>query len=216
MRPLTRDSIPHLLSCLLDRFRRVRDTLVSRALAMWWKIDLGTGCMFYGLPMFRRIPDSSIRIGTCCRFLSSTQSNFAGINHPCIVATLREGASIRIGNDCGLSGVSIGAGVSVTIGDRVMAGANSSISDTDWHPVDPVARVAGEHGAMAPVCIEDDVWLGANVVVLKGVTIGRGTTVAANSVVSKSLPPGVVAAGVPAKPVKELPIGEAASTKVCG
>ena len=87
-----------------------------------------------------------------------------------------------------------------------MAGANSSISDTDWHPVDAVRRAAGELGERCRRSrIEDDVWLGANVVVLKGVTIGKGTTVAANSVVTKSIPPRVIAAGVPARVVKQIP-----------
>lgn len=116
-----------------------------------------------------------------------------------------ENAAIAIGDGCGFSGVSIAAASSVVIGNRVMVGANSSISDTDWHPLDPSRRAAGDHGVMSPVTIEDGVWLRANVVVIKGVTIGRGTTVAANSVASKSLPERVIAAGVPARPVKELP-----------
>ncbi len=82
-----------------------------------------------------------------------------------------------------------------------MVGANSCIYDTDWHPVDPARRATGEAGASIPVIIEDDVWLGANVVVLKGVTIGAGSIIAANSVVTKSIPPGVVAGGTPARPL---------------
>jgi galactoside O-acetyltransferase len=87
-----------------------------------------------------------------------------------------------------------------------MAGANTTITDTDWHPVGAVERVGGKVGASAPVIIEDDVWLGLNVVVLKGVTIGAGTVVAANSVATSSVPPRVVAAGIPARVVR--PIGE--------
>ena len=54
-----------------------------------------------------------------------------------------------------------------------------------------------------PVVIEDNVWLGEFVSVLPGVTIGKGTIVGANSVVSKSLPPNVIAVGSPAKPIKK-------------
>ena len=196
------------MACLLERLRSHVHTPITRLMAAWWRITLGRGCRFYGLPIFRRIPESTIKAGARCKFLSASWINFAGINHPCILATLGEGAIISIGDDCGFSGVSIGAGVSVTIGDRVMVGANASISDTDWHPVDPVRRAAGEQGTMSPVCIEDDVWLGANVVVLKGVTIGKGTTVAANSVVTKSIPPRVIAAGVPARVIKQIPDDE--------
>jgi galactoside O-acetyltransferase len=85
-----------------------------------------------------------------------------------------------------------------------MAGANSSISDTDWHPIDPISRNAGDAGASSPVIIEHDVWLGANVMVLKGVTIGAGSTIAANSVVTKSIPSGVVAGGIPARVLKRI------------
>ena len=56
----------------------------------------------------------------------------------------------------------------------------------------------------APVVIEDNVWLGANVTVLKGVRIGRDSVVAAGSVVTRDLPAGVLAAGVPAKVIKDL------------
>lgn len=54
----------------------------------------------------------------------------------------------------------------------------------------------------APVIIEDDVWIGANVTILKGVTIGRGSVVAAGAVVVKSCPPYSIIGGVPAKVIK--------------
>ena len=61
-----------------------------------------------------------------------------------------------------------------------------------------------ERGGSSAVVVEDDVWLGMNVVVLKGCRIGKGTVVAANSVVTRSLPAGVIAAGVPARVIREL------------
>jgi acetyltransferase-like isoleucine patch superfamily enzyme len=204
MRPINLDSFPHLTYCLLDELRCWISTRLTAMMAFYWQVSLGRRCRFYGSPVFRRLPGSQIVVGARCEFRSAVWSNFAGINHPCILATLKDGATIRIGNDCGFSGVAIGAAQSVIIGDRVMVGANSSISDTDWHPVDPKRRAAGEAGASLPVRIEDDVWLGANVVVLKGVTIGAGSTIAANSVVTKSIPPGVIAGGIPARPLKRI------------
>jgi acetyltransferase-like isoleucine patch superfamily enzyme len=56
----------------------------------------------------------------------------------------------------------------------------------------------------APIVIEDNVWLGANVVVMPGVTIGKHSVVAAGSVVTKDVPPDTIVAGVPAKVVKKL------------
>ena len=204
MRALSKDSFPHLARCVWDLLRCRISTIKSEWLAFYWQVTLGRGCRFYGSPMLRRVPGSRIVVGARCTFRSAAWSNFAGINHPCILATLGENAIIKIGDDCGFSGASICAEKSITIGQRVMVGANATIFDTDWHPVDPMQRAAGGTGASSPVTIEDDVWLGANVVVLKGVTIGAGATIAVNSVVTKSIPPGVIAGGVPARPLANI------------
>ncbi|WP_304523592.1 DapH/DapD/GlmU-related protein [Aeromicrobium wangtongii] len=81
------------------------------------------------------------------------------------------------------------------------------ISDSDWHPLDRIPR----RYAPAPSPVEsdtiriaDDVFLGARSIILKGVTIGEGTVVGSGSVVTRSLPPHVVAAGSPARVVREL------------
>lgn len=74
---------------------------------------------------------------------------------------------------------------------------------TATHPVDPVARRAGwESGA--PITLADNVWLGGGVVVCPGVTVGEDTVVGAGAVVTRDLPAGVVAAGVPARVVREI------------
>jgi acetyltransferase-like isoleucine patch superfamily enzyme len=115
-----------------------------------------------------------------------------------MVSTLREGAEIQIGANCGFSGTVIGCASKIVFGDNVQCGANTLINDTDWHTDDP------RTGPDAPVLIEKGVWLGVNVTVLKGVTIGENTFVAAGSVVTRSLPANVVAGGVPAKVLKQI------------
>lgn len=165
---------------------------------------LGRACSFYGLPIFRRLPGSSIVVGEGCQFRSAPWANLIGLNRACIVTTIGGSALIDIGRDCGFSGTVIGSAASITIGSRVMCGANTTITDTDWHPLDAAARQAGGFPDPAPVIIGDDVWLGMNVTVLKGVAIGDRTVVAAGSVVSRSLPADVVAAGQPAVPVRRL------------
>lgn len=92
----------------------------------------------------------------------------------------------------------------VTIGDNVFVGPNCSLC-TVTHALHADQRDAGIMRAK-PITIEDDVWIAANVVVLPGVTIGRAAVVGAGSVVSRSIPPGVLAVGNPCKVVR--PIGE--------
>ena len=129
-------------------------------------------------------------------------SNLIGVNRPCMISTLREGAEISIGSGCGFTGTVIGCASRIAIGQRVRCGANTLITDTDWHTDDP--RV----GPDAPVTICSNVWLGVNVTVLKGVTIGEDTLVGAGSLVTHSLPAGVVAAGVPARIIREMSAGD--------
>ena len=89
----------------------------------------------------------------------------------------------------------------VTIGRDVAIGPRCYITDHD-HGTDPARTPLGQPMVSAPTHIGDRAWLGAHVTVLKGVTIGDGTIVGAGSVVTKSLPAGVVAVGVPARVVR--------------
>jgi galactoside O-acetyltransferase len=84
----------------------------------------------------------------------------------------------------------------VSIAPRVTFVLSSHPNDSRIRPFAPVAR--------APIVVEADVWLGAGVVVLPGVTIGRGAIVGANSVVTKDVPPLTVVGGIPAKPIRTL------------
>jgi acetyltransferase-like isoleucine patch superfamily enzyme len=204
MRALTRDSLPHLVAVVVDRLRQRRDTAAARLLARWWGVELGEDVRFLGLPLLRRLPGSRIRIGAGTELRSARWSNQVGLDRPCMLSTLATGAEIHLGRDVGMSGTVIGAARSITIGDGVLCGANCTITDTDWHPVDAGERASDVPARAARVVIEPGVWLSMNVTVLKGVTIGAGTVVAAGSVVSRSLPAGVIAAGSPAAPVRPL------------
>jgi acetyltransferase-like isoleucine patch superfamily enzyme len=177
----------------------------ARLSAWFWGVQLGRDCKFIGHPFFKRHPKSQIWIGVGSEFNSSPTSNFIGVNHPCMITTLKENSILKIGDNCGFSGAVIACAVSVTLGNKVRCGANTLINDTDWHADDKRA------GLDAPVIIGDNVWLGANVTVLKGVTIGEGTFVGAGSVVTKSLPPYVVAAGVPARIIRDINSKESTS-----
>jgi len=87
---------------------------------------------------------------------------------------------------------------SISIGDNVFIGDNSIIRDNDYHFVS-----GGSNGSTAPVNIGNNVWIGMNVTILKGVTIGDGAVVATNSLVNKGVPPNTMVGGIPAKVIRE-------------
>lgn len=83
------------------------------------------------------------------------------------------GAELSIGNNVGMSSTRIWVHDSVAVGDNVKIGTCVLITDTDAHPMDYMARRTSNEGTKsAPVVIEDDVWVGAHCIILKGVTIG--------------------------------------------
>jgi acetyltransferase-like isoleucine patch superfamily enzyme len=160
------------------------------------EIPIGQNCIFFGLMKFKHSRNSTIKIGSKCVFRSKPASNLIGVNRPCIFTSLGNGSTLTIGDRCGFSGTVIGCFDKITIGNDVRCGANTLITDSDWHLDDPRA------GNPSPVVISDNVWLGVNVTILKGVTIGTNSVIGANSVVVKDIPAGVIAVGNPCKVVK--------------
>jgi acetyltransferase-like isoleucine patch superfamily enzyme len=172
------------------------------------------GSRVYGAPMIQKHRGSKIEIGKNAVIRSWTKSNPLLLNHPTIFSTRSPMASIRIGDDCGFSGAVIVAAERIDIGNRVSVGSNSIIVDTDFHPLDPQARLADYNaGSHKPVIIEDDVFIGMNAIVLKGVRIGKGSVVGAGAVVSSDVPAGVIVSGNPARVVRELRAAEAAPVR---
>jgi len=92
--------------------------------------------------------------------------------------------------------------VDIYVGDSVMFGPNVVIA-TAGHPINPVLRKRGMQFNM-PVRIGNNVWLGAGVIVMPGVSIGDNSVIGAGSVVTKDVPPNVVAFGNPCKVYREI------------
>jgi acetyltransferase-like isoleucine patch superfamily enzyme len=189
------------------RLRFVRIAVYSSLCSLCANLSLylrgvksGKNIRFYGLPVIIRMVNSSISIGNNCSFRSDFSSNLVGVNRKCIITTLRQNAEIKIGNNSGFSGTVIAAAGSIRIGNSVLCGANTTITDYDWHGLEPDKR--NQPAEPKPVVIEDNVWLGLNSVVLKGVTIGKNSVIGANSVVTKDIPANVVAAGNPCKVIR--------------
>jgi acetyltransferase-like isoleucine patch superfamily enzyme len=127
----------------------------------------------------------------------------------CIVSSPT--GSIKIGSHCYIGDhTRIWSAVGVTIGNQVMISHSANIHDNDAHPQSVMARrrhvVAGLNPdmtdvAMAPIVIEDDVWVGFNAAIMKGVTIGRGAIIGAAAMITKDVPPYAIMVGNPARQV---------------
>lgn len=135
-------------------------------------VEIGSNSKFYGFPKIYRTRGSKIVIGKNFECRNWWFSNPLGINHPLILCTWSKNAKIFIGNDVGVSGGSIVANNKITIGNRVLIGANSTIIDTDFHPIYGINKRYSKEGVKSKgVVIGNDVFIGMNVVILKGVEI---------------------------------------------
>jgi acetyltransferase-like isoleucine patch superfamily enzyme len=158
------------------------------------------------LPICRRHPEATIRLGANVCIRNKVKENLAGIcNRTVLVADL-PGAVLEIGDNTGISGAVLFCSERIVVEEYVNIGVGVRIYDTDFHPVSWQDRRNGRKDTIAtkPVRICRDVWIGANAIVLKGVTIGERSIIAAGAVVVTDVAPDCVAAGVPARVVKQL------------
>lgn len=110
------------------------------------------------------------------------------------------GASLIIGDYVRIArGAVVLARHHIEIGDRVRIGEHAAVLDSNIHRIEE-----GDEPKSAPVVIDDNVWLGRNSIVLPGVEIGAHSVVAAGAVVTESVPPRTLVAGVPARPIRAL------------
>lgn len=110
---------------------------------------------------------------------------------------------VFIGNNSriGLHNTIIGP---VTIGHHVILAQGVTVTALNHNYADPVIPICQQGVSTAPIVVNDDAWIGANVVILPGVTIGSHVVVAAGAVVTKDVPDHCIVAGVPAKVIKHI------------
>lgn len=118
----------------------------------------------------------------------------------------KSGSKIKIGGGTYINNnfVAISEHKNITIGKHVLIGTMVEIYDSNFHGLEPGRRNISSPDEASDVVVEDNVFIGSNVKILKGVTIGLGSVIANGSIVTKSIPPGVVAGGNPAKVLKQL------------
>jgi acetyltransferase-like isoleucine patch superfamily enzyme len=176
-----------------------------RLLFAIYRIPWGKHYRFYGVPILQKHRRSTMTFGDRLQLRSNSLSNPLGINHPVVLATMKAGAVLKIGNGFSMSGGAICTAEEIQIGNNVAVGANSTIVDTDFHSLDPYIRIHRPLEANTrPVHIEDEVFIGTACLIMKGVTIGKGSVIGAGSVVTRNIPAGVIAAGVPAVPLRQI------------
>lgn len=185
------------LFCTWFALKRYYNTIATRILFSLNDVEYGKGLVsINGRPQLQvSYHAKRISIGKGVVF---NNYNDAGWFSRCSI-WVRNNASLAIGDNTGFNGVLIYAMNSVTIGNNVKVGGGARIFDTDFHPLDYLKRRDSLEGTKtAPVEIEDDVFIGANSIICKGVHIGARAIVAAGSVVVKDIPADEVWGGNPA------------------
>lgn len=158
---------------------------------------------FKGLPIIQIHRKATILIGKKLVLCSNPKKNSIGVFQKVIIKALNPSSNIKIGHNVGISGATI-SGKDITIGNNVLIGSGVLITDSDAHPIHPKLREFGKYIKTKPIKIEDDVFIGARSIILKGVTIGQGSVIGAGSVVVKDIPPMSIASGNPAKIISEI------------
>ncbi len=162
-------------------------------------VSYGLRLTIFGKPLI--INRGIINIGMGCKLISSSKFYGQGIQ-PVSLYTLNENSRVDIGNNCTLNGVSIRAVSNISIGNDCVFAPDVKIIDHD-HLSSPTDRHSLNY-ISSPITIEDNVWVGYNVLILKGVKIGKNSIIGAGSVVVKDIPENCIAVGSPAKPVKKI------------
>ncbi len=172
-------------------------------------LELADDVYVKGMPLIGISPGARIQIGRGVMINSSNRGYHVNMHSPVKLLADRPGAHIQIGEETRIHGSCIHAYNSIIIGKRCLIAANCQIIDCNGHELsfDDVDYRIQTTSEGRPVVIEDAVWIGANSIVLPGVRIGRGSVVAAGSVVARDVPAMVVVAGNPAKVIKEAAHG---------
>ena len=169
------------------------------------KVHFGKNLKLKGMPLIVNKKGASMTIGDDCVIKSSFLSNLVGLYQRTIIVTRTPKASIKIGDNVGISGATIYARKSIEIGDNTCIGGNVKILDNDFHPIEIEARnkdIKDKIGTR-PIVIGKNCFIGCNAIILKGTVLGDGCVVGAGAVVSGQFEAGSVIAGNPAKVIRK-------------
>ncbi|QAY66767.1 acyltransferase [Paenibacillus protaetiae] len=170
------------------------------------RVQYGENLKLNGVPVVFNKQGAELLIGDNVTINSSFLSNLVGLYQRTIIVTRTHDSKIAIGNNVGISGATIYARTSITIGENTLIGGNSKIMDNDFHPIEVEARNTDikEKIAARPIVIGKNCFIGCNSLILKGTILGEGCVVGAGAVVSGVFEDNCVIAGNPAKVIKRL------------
>ena len=163
-----------------------------------------------GCPYINTRKTGSIIIGSNFAMNNGMAGNNIGFNVPCTFVA-DNGCKIVVGSNVGISQTALIAHADITIGNNVKIGGGTCIYTSDFHSLDADKRrspLDAQSRKQASVIIEDDVFIGARCLILKGVTIGSKSIVGAGSVVTKSIPANEIWAGNPAHFIRKISVSK--------
>lgn len=171
------------------------------------RINHGKRCIIQGHLDIKLSDNSEFTIGDNFYYSSGRSINPLCSNRQGCIC-VNDGARISIGNNVGMSSTILWAHKSIVIGDNVKIGGCVTVLDSDAHSLNWEKRRFINDDLVnkrdADVIIENDVLIGMNTLILKGVTVGARSVIGAGSVVTKSIPADCIAAGNPCKVIKFL------------
>ena len=178
----------------------------AKAYLSYKKVDFHHDIAFFGTPKIRIGQQALVKIGKqfICRSGRDTKLD----NGAYSTMVVLDGSTLTIGDFSGMTNAIIVCGEHISIGNHVNIGNGTIVMDTDLHSMDWKTRSDRQADPLnshsRPIVIADHVFIGARCIILKGVTIGEKSIVAAGSVVTKNIPEGEVWGGNPAKFIKKI------------
>lgn len=199
-----------ILFKVFDRFISLVSSFIStlylKIVLIAFKCRYGKNLLADGRVVVRMDRNGSVIIGNNVIMLSRFSSNLAGMSGPNLLVCIETG-NISIGDNSGFSSVVLSSKASIKIGNNVKIGCNTRIYDHDFHSLNYLERRElkdWKKAAAKPINIGDDVFIGANSIILKGVKIGDRSIIGAGSVVCGiEIPSDSLVAGNPAKILRQ-------------
>jgi acetyltransferase-like isoleucine patch superfamily enzyme len=188
-----------LLGKFFDRLKRVPSFLWHLE-GRFKGVEYGRNIDLVGRPIISRAENSRLSVGDGAKINSLVRANPLALTRPTVLRTLVAGAELRLDKGVGVSGAAICAGSKIIIGEYTFIGAGVLIMDNDFHhPIGDWQWATDSSIGARPIIIGRGVFIGANAIILKGVTIGDRAMIGAGAVVTRDVPAFHTAVGNPAK-----------------